>query len=322
MSTELVSVPVSLLLSPHLTASAKLIWMVSRLRSVSDPAGTTRLCEASGLSRPTVLTGVARLLAAGWDPAKPAVEPDATVPVPAAVLTNHRLGIQARVLYGLVLLLPEFHHPSGWFTYAQLAGLATASPNTVARAVGDLVRAEWIKVERANRLARIRFELSFPGLDRGLAALANAQRRLERAKHYGEGLMREYLSLLVDSDDFEDDATPGFLVNPRTEERLQLDRYYPHTVAWEFNGPQHYRATEKYSAAESAAQRERDYIKLGICVQRGIRLVIVQSEDLTLQSMQQKVGNLLPLRDLTGHDLLIDHLESESRAYRKNVAWL
>ncbi len=349
MASEVVQAPISLLLSPDIQAPAKLIWMVSRLRPSSNQAANKDankdanqadlawLSETSGLSRPTVLKWLAQLVASGWDPTR-AGDPGATarptatatakatatatVPVPRDILINRGLGVHARVMYGLLLLTPGFRHPCGQFTYAELAALAHASPNTVTRAVNELARAEWVKVERANRLARIHFELSFPGLARALMALAGAQKRLDQAKYFGEGLMREYLSLLIDSEDYEDDATPGFLVNPRTDERLQFDRYYPPSVAFEFNGPQHYRATEKFTAEEADQQRERDYIKLGICVTRGITLVVIHPENLTLKGMRQKVENLLPPRNQTGYDLLIDFLESESRGYRRFVSRL
>ena len=319
MANRVSQVPVSLLLHPNLSASAKLIWMIASLSPGSDRAGTTWLSQTSGLSRPTVLKAMGQLADAGWSPARTGL-PGATVPVPIPLLTDRRLGIHARVLYGLLLLTPGFHHPCGQFAHAELAALAHASRNTVANAVGQLARAEWIKVERANRLDRIHFELSFPGFSRAMNALSAAQNRLARAKYLGEGLMREYLSLLIDSEAYEDDATPGFLVNPRTDEHLQLDRFYPPRVAFEFNGPQHYRATDKFSADEADRQRERDYIKLGICVTRGISLVIIHPEDLTLKGMRQKVGDLLPLRDLAGFELLIDFLEAESRNYRRRIA--
>lgn len=289
----------------------------------SADSGTTWLTTTSGLSRQTVLKAIAQLAASGWDPTSDR-DPGATVPVPAALLTNRKLRVHVRVLYGLLLLTPGFRHPFGQFTYAELAGLAQVSRNTVARGVDELAGAEWIRVERANRLARIHFELSFPGFAQGKVALARAQRRLDKAKHFGEALMREYLSLLIDSEDYEDDAAPGFLVNPRTDERLQLDRFYPPSVAFEFNGPQHCRATARFSEAEVVAQRERDYIKMGICVSRGITLIIILPEDLTLKGVTQKIGNLLPLRDLTGSDygLLIGHLESESDDYREFVSGL
>jgi hypothetical protein len=220
-----------------------------------------------------MLKGMAQLVAAGWDPNNPDHRGDA-VAVPAALLTNRALGIEARVLYGLLVLTPGFQHdppflshsgtsirrnggshPCGRFTYVELATLVQASPNTVTKAVRELVGAEWLQIERANRLAPVHFQLSFPGFDRQTSVLAGVQKRLERASYFGEQLMREYLSLLVDSADFEDDAAPGFLLNPRTDERLQLDRFYPPYVAWEFNGPQHYRATQRFSAEDVARQQ-------------------------------------------------------------------
>ena len=323
MSDEVLDAPAWLLLSPDLPASAKLIWMIASLPSAPRPAGTGWLAKASGLARPTVRTSMAHLSAVGCHPgpaAGPAAGPT-TVPVPAALLTNPRLGIHARVVYGIIHLTPGFSHPSGRFTPAGLARMAHASPKTVARAVGELVRAEWLKTERAGGRGLTRYEFTFPGFEQQVIALTRAQERLGKPRPFGEALMQEYLSLLVDSVDFEDNARPGFLVNPRTGERLELDRYYPHhRVAFEFNGPHHEHGTEKISEAESVAQQERDLIKLGLCVRRGMILVTVHPTDLTLKRMRQKVANLLPLRDVAGDGLLIGHLEDESRRYMRAEA--
>jgi len=228
MDRQVVHAPISLLLSSSLPASARLLWMVARLRPATAQIGTAWLSASTGLARTTVLAGLAQLAAQGWYPPPPSA--GATVPIPEAVLTNRRLSTQARVLYGLLLLTPGFCHPGGRFSYAELADLAHASRNTVAKALAELVRAEWVTVDRAHRLAPIHFELTFPGRERGEVALAAAQRRLsKKGNPFGEALMREYLSLLVDSDAFEDNASPGFLLNPRTLELLHFDRYYPRT---------------------------------------------------------------------------------------------
>ncbi|HYF95940.1 MAG TPA: hypothetical protein VD969_27320 [Symbiobacteriaceae bacterium] len=319
----LVQVPAWLLLCPELSAPAKLVWMVSRL--LQSGAGNAGLARASGLSRPTVQTATAQLAQRGWDQPGGGVTisvPGATIPISGAVLTNKLLGVHARIMYGLLLLTPGFSHPFGRFTYAELSALANASRNTVARAVDELAQAEWIRYERAHRRARIDFMLTFPGLALGLAAIDGAQDRLTKAKHFGEGLMREYLSLLIDSDDYEDDATPGWLVNPQTDEHLQLDRYYAQKAAFEFNGPQHYHETKKFSAEQATKQCERDKIKQEMCITRQIPLVIIHPEDLTLKGMQRKVGGLMPLRDLNACDLLIDYLELESSDYMPSVAHL
>jgi len=129
--------------------------------------------------------------------------------------------------------------------------------------------------------------------------------------------MREYLSLIVDSDEFQDDATPGFLVNPLTGEKIQFDRFYPPDVAFEFNGPQHYSPTELYLDEEAFKnQRARDLIKIGLCTERNIKLEIIRAPDLALHRMKEIAGRHFPLRNLEGHEPLIRYLETQSRKYR------
>lgn len=132
--------------------------------------------------------------------------------------------------------------------------------------------------------------------------------------------MQEYLSLLIDSDQFTENARPGSLVNPLSRERLELDRFYPPGVAFEYNGAQHYRATERFTQAEAEAQRLRDLIKAGLCLYQGVRLVIIHAQDLTLQRMLARLsGGPLPLRDLAGQEPLIDLLEEASLRYRASA---
>jgi hypothetical protein len=91
---------------------------------------------------------------------------------------------------------------------------------------------------------------------------------------------------------------------------------YPPNIAFEFQWPQHYGATETFPEETAAQQQGRDLIKRGIYAREGIRLVIVHPRDLTLQTMKRLVGDL-PLRDLKGHEQLVDLLKSESRRYRR-----
>lgn len=324
MKVAAVQAPVSLLMDQSLSASAKVIWMVSRLHAPVGPTGPTLLQTCSGLSRPTTLKGLAQLTAAGWYAAargERAAAIDrapagATVSVPGDLLADRSVGARARVLYGLLQVTPAFQGRSGRVTYPHLSRLVGASPNTVKAAVRELAQAGWLQAAQCHRLAPVRFSLGHPALARSEAEVARVRRRLEKAPFLGEALMREYLSLLVASDHFEDDATPGFLVNPFTDERMQLDRFYPPGVAFEFNGPQHYGPTDRFSGDDAARQRGRDYLKLGICVTRGIELVVVHAADLTLRAMQEKVGDSLPLRDLGGWEPLVDFLRPVSRRYR------
>lgn len=325
-------VPASLLQDRRLSASAKLIWMLSRLNPPDGRAGPGWLTEKSGLSRPTVYGALTDLAAAGWGepvahPAGPTPEqpesppnPPSQVALPIDLLTDRRLSPAARLLYGLLLLLPSLRYQAGSFTYAELAAHAQFSRNTLEKALTELAAAEWIATERANRKARIQFTITFPGYTRGLNGIAAAQRRRRQSEHGGEWLMREFLNLLSDRTDYQDEASPGFLVNPQTGELLRFDRFYPPDLAFEFHGPQHFRPTKKFSAEQVSALRLRDYIKMGICMEQGIRVVVVLADDLTLDGMRRKAAGLLPFRDLAGQELLIEYLEQEAQDVRWKMA--
>ncbi len=57
-------------------------------------------------------------------------------------------------------------------------------------------------------------------------------------------------------------------------------------------------------------------MKEALCARRGVRVVVINRDDLKLETMQQKVGALLPLRDLRFHAELIDALEKVSKPHR------
>jgi hypothetical protein len=307
---RVVQVPVSLLLDPDQTASTKVIWMAMRL---SPTAGPAELEVQTGLSRPTVLAGLVQVKACNRSHGGPRVK------VPGALLTERAVAAQAKVLYGLLQTISTFRGQGGQFTYADLCSLTQLGRNTLKRAMAELVGAGWVQVTQANRVSPIHFTLGTPEGTRSQAEAAAARRRLKRAKFVGEALMQEYLSLLIDSDQFTENARPGFLVNPRTGERLELDRFYPPNLAFEFNGAQHHRATARFAQAEVDAQQFRDLIKAGICLYRGIHLVIIRAEDLSVQSMTNRIGQDMPLRDLAGHGSLIELLEEASLSYRASA---
>lgn len=294
---------------------------------LGGPMRLALLQVRSGLSRPTVLKGIAQLTAAGWcvptaDGQTGAIDrapSDCRVTMPAGLVTDPGVGARARVLYGVLQLTPHWRSPSGQFTYPGLSALAHAGRNTVRRAVEELVDAGWLRINQAHVHAPVHF---WPGRFASADAQVEADRarqRLAGVRYKGETLMREFLSLLVDSEEFEDNAAPGFLVNPATGERMQLDRFYPPSVAFEYNGPQHYGATGRFTARDVARQRARDYMKMGICLDKGITLVIVHAHDLSLEGMKKKIGQLLPLRDPQGHEPLKAFLASVSRKYRRKA---
>lgn len=239
--------------------------------------------------------------------------------IPKQLLEDDALNPQAIVMYGVLQATPEYHRRSGRVTHKLLAELTGRQVKVIRRSVNQLIQRGWLQVIRKNRLHPFAFTVRNPVHEECMAELDMVKRRLKRAEFLGEALMKEFLTLIVDSKEFEDNASPGYLVNPFTGERMELDRYYPGRVAFEFNGPQHYRTTDFATAQEVEKQRARDRIKAGICEDHGIPLVVIRAEDLTLQTMVEKVRPYLPLRNLRNSEPLVRYLEMRSKQYRQSI---
>lgn len=304
---SVVYAPVALLRDPHQTASAKVVWMALRL---NPKAGQTELETSTGLSRHTVQWALSQVRALK----RPSGGPQVTLP--GALLADRSVGPQAKVLYGLLQTIPTHRGQSGHFTYASLSQATDLDRGTVRRLCQALQGAGWIRLTQATRKSPIFFKLGTPEQRRSQSELQRADRRLRRSENKGEALMQEYLSLLIDSKNFMDNIRPGFLINPATGERLELDRFYPPGLAFEYNGRQHYEPTERVSQVEVEEQRHRDLIKAGLCLYEGIQLVIIHAEDLSLDGMAKRLPPGIPRRDLTDHESLIDLLEVASMSYQ------
>lgn len=236
--------------------------------------------------------------------------------IPLSLLSDRRLPRDAKYIYIIllsragpnrtcVLRQPELLHDS-----------EIRSPHTLRTHLRALTAAGWLRVQRGKGHESSVYELLNPHEVTEQDAIERVRIRLQRESFKGEALMREYLNLLVASDDFQDNARPGFLAHPLTGERLEYDRWYPVGVAFEFQGPQHYGPTELYPDPDEARRRqERDLVKEGLSTRAGVKLVLVHATDLTLDRMRKKVEGLLPLRDPTGHEALVRFLENISRRY-------
>lgn len=307
MKNRVIQVPVSLLHHPNQTAHTKLVWMGLRLEPDAGPA---KLEVVTGLSRHTVLTGLARLAASQLPHGGPRVK------MPAALLAERGVGPRAKMLYGLLQTLPSFRWTHGKFSYADIIIQTNISENTLRRAMNELVDSGWVSLRRKNRLSLITFTLGTPEQRRSEAEAARARKRIDRARHKGEAIMHEYLSLLIDDTDYANNSRPSFLVNPDTQELMELDRYYGTLkVAFEFHGDQHDRASGRYTQKQVDDQHRRDLFKAGLCTYGDIHLIIVRAEDLSLQQMIRKIDRFVPLRKVAGHEQLIDVLEDASMCY-------
>lgn len=329
MYTWAVHAPFSLLLSTELATSAKIIWMTLRADVRVKPrlrSSPTRLEKRTGLTRPTVRKALAQLKAGQWY-----VNDQCCIPlqstvgtgrrggilhayIPLKLLFDQEIGIQAKVMFGVLQATRGYWRPSGQFTYAYLKEMTDCDLKTIRAAIGELVDAGWIVTSQENQMAPIYFTLSDPDTTRTNACIADINQQLAQAQCKERVLMRAYLSLIVDSDDYRDDASLDIVINPDTGERLSVDRLYRQEIAFDF----------QYTRQESVAPEKAEHAALSgtrskaeICQAGGIRLIEVYPEDLTLQAMRQKVGKLLPIRNMRGYGNMIKYLEVLSAPYSK-----
>lgn len=325
-----VLVPREFLLDPDLPPAAKLVWALLQV-SQKDQRITT-LHQLSGLNRRTIRRALAILAAtdrstsqAGpLQPQPPGTSdplslPPPRVALPAALLFDKRLGIMDKLTFGFLQLAPGLQNKSGTTEIRRLAALIPAHPATVRNALASLHRTGWVEVSQKHKFAPVRFNLANPVAQSHDDLLQRVVESLP-PKPSGEALMRAYLTVLVDRDDYEENATPAFLVNPYTDQKLEFDRFYPPNVAFEYQGPQHFGPTDIYpDPSEAARQQWRDDVKLAICLRRGITLIELTHSDLTFDTMRRRINGLLPLRDLEGREAVLAFLKQESRAYHRRV---
>lgn len=74
---------------------------------------------------------------------------------------------------------------------------------------------------------------------------------------------------------------PAFLINPNTNRPLELDLYNEHlNFAVEYNGAQHRKPHYFNGYGEKLRdQKNRDKIKKELCKKKGIKLLVIESED-------------------------------------------
>ena len=235
------------------------------------------------------------------------------VSISAEVLLSKDIVLPVKGLYTVMIALAGKGGVCH-LTEQQLAELTmTTDTKTIRKYLGILIRAGLIHLEKKSH-----YVILDPVTNHFATLLKDAQRRLARAEYIGETLMREWLTLLVALINYQDNARLPSIKNPQTRELLELDRFYPPHVAFEFNGPQHYGPTVKYPDPVKAIELEvRDLIKQAQCVRNGITLVIVKPEDLSREGMLRRIGDLLPLRPGAGESVVAEFLEKESWRYRR-----
>ncbi|MDP2873245.1 MAG: hypothetical protein Q8P31_12010 [Bacillota bacterium] len=204
------------------------------------------------------------------------------------LLADHELGTLELVVYFVTYVASPI-------SLSALAAEARTTRSAAAMACSRLAQRGWLSLTRCGKGLRPTVlvpqrcqELMANALETGYSLVANK----------GEYLMKRFLDLRVDSDEYIDNARPGFLINPKTGELLEYDRYYLlHGVAFEFNGPQHYELTGRYPDERTLRETQtRDLIKGGISLNAKVAMVTVTVDQLHPDILETLLPAQLPRR--------------------------
>lgn len=204
----------------------------------------------------------------------------------------------------------------------EMAGLSRVPRETLRRSIRRLVQLDWAyEVPRAGKVR--------PMIDRSMPlsveqAVADELARVRRnVPNLGEWLMKCMFDMIVDDDDYHDNARPPWLVSGVGGGRMEIDRWYRSAeVALEFQGPQHYRVGGPYAPSEHALaeQMMRDSLKAGLCAREGIRFIEITAVDLQHHAISSKVAGLLPLRRVREDRPIYRALSKECQIYLNYAA--
>jgi len=314
-----VFVPISVLNSPELITSEKLVWVAVAVHAaIGEKRRLTQLwvAEATGYCRQVVAKGLVRLQALGLCSANKTVVRGSAggraIPVPPELLLDTSVSPAARLLR-MQLQATAAHKRVLELKWACLCEEAHKGIKSVRKSLDELEEQSWLSVTQANRLAPLCLIRRNPVRECYENWKAVSMRAILTAKFKGEAIMKEIATFLTTSRDYMSDASPAFLNG------MEFDLYFPkRNFAMEFNGSQHYMATERYDAETVRKQQLRDAAKREICAREGITLVVVRPQDLSVAWILEKIGNRLPMRDLLGAQPLIDYLDAECAAYRRH----
>lgn len=322
MRNQAVWVPFSVLNDRDHNPNTRLIWVLicyHAAESLPTTPTDEHLHQLSGLDRRTIALARARLAASRLVPCFLRPHP-ASASIPARLLTDTGISTRARLLYGQLQRVPDFRNDGGSYTYKVLSGLTGTSDDALRRAVAELVASGWLSVSQSSRKSPVSFRLRNTVTPRLWARIARIRRKVKGGQFRGETLLREFLNVIIALEEYQDDASPDFLLNPYTLELMEIDRFYPTVaVGFEFQGAQHYGLTDLATFDETVKQVGRDAMKAFICQARGIDLVVIRPEDLSLRALEQKIPRRLPRRDLTDMVPLVDVLEEIAQEYQERT---
>ncbi len=208
--------------------------------------------------------------------------------IPASVLKylyeDQDLGLEAKAIFNCVYHL----RPCSLTELANKAGVGSRKASRICR---ELVSLGWLRFARYGRRC---LPVCWIPRKYQQRLVKNIEADYALAPFGGEFLFGQILEFVVDVPRFVRNARPDFLRHPKTNQPLELDFYAPKVLAGEFNGNQHYIATEKFSKEEVIEIKQRDLMKEALCARIGLPLIVANNKTLNIQSVMNMIPRNIP----------------------------
>lgn len=228
-------VPLSLLLTHELSTTAKIIWIVLYQDAPMLPErlfSPVRLSKRLGLTPQTVRNALARLAASSWnaiihqpnDLKRYTRDGSPKACVPERLVTDRRIGVGARVLFGVLQGTPEFRYNKGSFAYTDLERLMRRKPRAIAEDIRQLAVAGWLECFEVNERGRMYFTLRDPALAAYQHSLRRLRARVRRMPFSGAVLIQEYLASATDAEETGGGMAPEWVADPDPDATGQRER--------------------------------------------------------------------------------------------------
>ena len=231
--------------------------------------------------------------------------------IPKMLLEDRLIPSTAKLLYVII----QIFHPTSMTNLARISGL---SRPLISHHCSTLAQHGWIiKIKEGSKIA------PFPVIPHPIQEqmVKDLYAGYSASPHKGEYLTKVWLSHLILTEDYVDNARPPFLQNPITGELMELDRFMPSLNAGvEHHGPQHFAPTNAFSdTTQFNERRARDLMKRSLCEENNIRLIVITTEDLSLDGILRKLPKDFPIRRVDADGPYIKALENLSAEYRAGL---
>ncbi|MBE9140307.1 hypothetical protein IQ254_24435 [Nodosilinea sp. LEGE 07088] len=170
-------------------------------------------------------------------------------------------------------------------------------------------------------LPRYEFQAEKEIINEYLVSFLEQQRTTQYAgecQYYGETLLNIYLDLFItltcskNSKNIE--HKPGFLINPKTGNNLELDVLLENfLLAFEFQGESHYREEK---------EKEKDQVKLSMCAENKLVLIPVNISQLSSTNLMKLICNSVKDAiglDAEGKGLMLQRNKNNLNLHKKHL---